>query len=191
MVYACCVLYIYCILFAFQVAFCIPMIYFAVVWIFFLTILTTAFANYPQYCSISLFTIPLLFDYCPNVGHYSDPGKSITGISIPQRRNHHLQLRVNKHHTVEDWPTSVLALSQRPIASIDVRGIYRTNFSDWGKRERDKYSNQLLICEGTAILAGCTTLTLTFLIQPGHRMTSNSTQTSQTTNQAAIQDSST
>jgi hypothetical protein len=55
----------------------------------------------------------------------------------PERSNHHLQLRVNKHHTIQDSPTSVLAYGV--AKTIDVRGTYKTNFSGWGQGGIDNY----------------------------------------------------
>jgi hypothetical protein len=75
-VYASCILCIYCILFTFCITLCFPMINSTIIRIFLLNCLTT------NYCRLSLalfnfiisylITVLLLFHYC----HYSDPGKA-------------------------------------------------------------------------------------------------------------------
>ncbi len=72
----------------------------------------------------------LLFYFC----RYSDTGNVFQVFwsckEVTYSNNH---VWVNKHHTVQDSTTSVLALGfQRPITAINVRGMYVANFSDWG-----------------------------------------------------------
>jgi hypothetical protein len=56
--------------------------------------------------------------------------------------------QVNNHHTSQDLPTSIFAYSfRRPITTIDLAGIYRTNFSDWGWGGQDRKGNILSLSQ--------------------------------------------